>query len=105
MEDKQSFKQARIPDTAIYRAANGQETVIREIIQEYEHKKSLEPVYDEVERVKNLVQILLAFENKYGGKYEEAVARLGDPYSSDDWKWRRDADEWRYVMKEIARER
>lgn len=105
LEDKHSYKQARIPDSAIYRATNGKETVVREIIQEYEHQKALEPVYDEVERVKSLVQTLVAFETKYGGKYEEVVKRLGDPNVSDDWRWARDADEWRYVMKEIARER
>ncbi len=105
MEDKPSFKQARIPDTAIYKSTNGRETVIREVIQEYEVRKSLEPVYDEVERMKELVKIVLAFETQYGGRYEEVEARLGDPSSSDDWKWARDADEWRYAMKEIARER
>ncbi|BBI31313.1 hypothetical protein [Cohnella abietis] len=105
MDDKQSFKQARIPITAIYRSTNGKETVIREVIQEYEYQKSQEPVYDEVERMKNLVQLLLTFESKYNGKYEEVVSRIGDPNSSDDWKWTRDADEWRYVMKEITGDR
>jgi hypothetical protein len=105
LDDKPSFKQARIPDTATYKSTNGQETFLREVIQEYEHKRALEPIYDEVERIKNLVQVLLTFEAKYGGKYEEVAARLGDPHSSEDWKWTRDADEWRYVMKEITRER
>lgn len=105
MDDKPTFKQARIPDNAIYRSANGKEAVLREVIQEYELQKRQEPAYEEVERIKNLVQLLLAFESKYGGKYEEVAARLGDPQSSIDWKWTRDADEWRYVMKEITRER
>ncbi len=105
MEEKPSFKQARIPDTAIYRTTNGKETLLREVIQEYENQKALEPVYDEVERMKSLVQIVLTFESKYGGKYEEVVMRLGDPSSSADWKWNRDADEWRYVIKEITGER
>ncbi|WP_314588296.1 hypothetical protein [Paenibacillus terrigena] len=105
MDDKPSYKQARIPDTAIYKAPNGKETLLREIIQEYERQKSLAPVYDEVERMKALVKVILAFEEKYGGKYDEVVARLGDPESSQDWKWTRDADEWCYVMKELAGER
>jgi len=104
-DDRPSFKQSRIPDTAIYRSTNGKETLLREVIQEYEYKKAKEPPYDEVERVKNLVQTLILFESKYGGKYEEAVTRLGDPQSSEDWTWTRDADEWRYVMREIAGER
>ncbi|MFB9276890.1 hypothetical protein [Cohnella cellulosilytica] len=105
MDDKPSFKQARIPDTAIYKSTNGQETVIREVIREYECKKAAEPRYNEVERMKGLVQTLLAFESKYNGTYEEAEARLGDPSSSEDWTWTRDADEWRYVIREIADER
>ncbi|WP_152396604.1 hypothetical protein [Paenibacillus guangzhouensis] len=105
MNDKPSYKQARIPDTAIYKAPNGKETILREIVQEYESQKSLAPDYDEVERMKALVKVILAFEEKYGGKYEDVVARLGDPESSHDWKWMRDADEWRYVMKEIAGDR
>ncbi|MFC5471565.1 hypothetical protein ACFPPD_23085 [Cohnella suwonensis] len=105
LDDKQSYKQARIPDTATYKSTNGKETVLREVIQEYEHQKALEPEYDEVDRMKSLVQALLTFEAKYGGKYEEVSARLGDPQSSADWKWARDADEWSYVIKEITRER
>lgn len=105
MDEKPSYKQARIPDNAIYQSANGQVTVIREVAQTYDAQKSAEPLYDEVERMKQLVQTLMRFETQYGGNYKETVSRLGDPKSSDDWMWRRDADEWRYVMKEISRER
>ncbi|MFC5401425.1 hypothetical protein [Cohnella soli] len=105
MDNKQSFKQARIPDSAIYTSTNGKETILREVIQEYEYQKAQEPVYTEVDRMKNLVQTVLSFEALYGGKYEEVLARLGDPQSSNDWKWARDADEWRYVIREITRER
>lgn len=84
---------------------SGQVTVIREVAQTYAAQKSAEPLYDEVERMKQLVQTLTAFETRYGGNYKDIVSRLGDPESSDDWRWKRDADEWRYVMKEISRER
>ncbi|XID92296.1 hypothetical protein ACF3MZ_28150 [Paenibacillaceae bacterium WGS1546] len=104
IDDKPSHKQARIPDTAVYTSTNGKETVIREVIQNYEYQKANEPAYDEVERIKSLVQTLMAFESKYKGTYEETVARLGDPSTSEDWKWTRDADEWRYVMKELTSE-
>ncbi|WP_113020915.1 hypothetical protein [Paenibacillus sp. YN15] len=89
----------------MYRTVNGKETILREIVQEYEVKKASEPAYDEVERMKELVKALFSFEEKYGGTYEEVISRLGDPQLTDDWTWSRDADEWRYIMKEIAGER
>jgi|GEM_PF-1974792 len=105
MDEKPSFKQARIPDIAIYKSPNGKPTMIREIVQERERQQVVEPPYDEVERIAALVKTMLAFEEKYGGKYHETAARLGDPESSSDWTWSRDAAEWRYVMQEIAGER
>jgi len=104
MVEKPSYKQSRIPDNAIYQSANGQVALIREVAQAYAAQKSAEPLYDEVERMKQLVQTLMTFETQYGGNYKETVSRLGAPESSDDWRWKRDADEWRYVMKEISRE-
>ncbi|WP_164821247.1 hypothetical protein [Paenibacillus koleovorans] len=105
MDNKPSFKQARIPDTAIYKAPNGNETILREIIAEYNCRKASEPVYQDVERVKELVKTMMVFEGNYGGTYEEVVVRLGDPALSTDWKWSRDAEEWRYLMREISGER
>jgi len=105
MDDKPTFKQSRIPDTAIYKAPNGQESLLREVIQSYESRKEIEQTYDNLERIKELVNVMKAFEEKYGGKYEEVVARLGEPESSNDWQWSRDADEWRYVVKELVGER
>lgn len=105
MEQKPSFKQARIPDTAVYRTLNGKQTILREIVQNYEIKKASEPVYDEIERIKELVKVIFSFEEKYGGTYKETLMRLGDPESSQDWTWSRDAKEWRFILKKLTRER
>lgn len=105
MEQKPSFKQARIPDTAVYRTLNGKQTILREIVQEYETKKASEPVYDEIERIKELVKVIFSFEEKYGGTYQETLMRLGDPESTHDWTWSRDAKEWRFILKELTGER
>lgn len=105
MENKQAFKQSRIPDNAVYTAPNGLESLVREAAQTYDAKQANRPPYDEIERMKELIRILLAFEAKYEGNYEAVVARLGDPAFAKDWRWRRDADEWLYVIGEIAGER
>lgn len=54
------------------------------------------------ERIKENVNLICFFEDRYEGTFEEVVKIKGDPYQSSDWQWCREGKEWRFHLKEIG---
>lgn len=53
--------------------------------------------------IRNLIDTVVFFENRYEGTYEEVVAKRGNPEISDDWVWCREGKEWRSLIRDLRK--
>lgn len=104
-------KQVRIPEHATWVSVSGNRIPLSDVVKTYEENERLQHQSqtaddDEAERLEWLRTSILFYEQKYGGTYDTAVAKKGDPddpalQETNDWQWIRDAREWRYLLGEI----
>ncbi len=93
------FKQARIPETSIYKSVAGDVMTIREAAQLYEIEKSqisMGPLTP-CEELQEILKEIIFFERKYGGEYKTtlAIKEVLTPIEI------RDASEWKQLLHEI----
>ncbi|MGG4036136.1 helix-turn-helix domain-containing protein [Paenibacillus cisolokensis] len=96
------FKQARIPENAVYVAPTGVKTTISEAAQRYEEEQVRlgrnKPVTT-VEELAELVNAVVYFENKYGGTLETTLGQRSDLTPAE----KRDAEQWAGLLRSIER--
>lgn len=102
-------KQARISEHTIWVSPTGEQVPVREIVDRYVEKQSKEINTADMDdaqynllRIKEIVETINFYENRYGGTYEEVVREKGDPFTSDDWQWGREGKEWNNLLKDIG---
>ena len=94
---KAAGKQARIPNNALWKASNGKEYRISDIIQErLEDLKTLEINEDEEKR--GLLQEISRLEEKYGGSFETTLKTKTNKSDSE----LSDAMYWKYLIKRVG---
>jgi hypothetical protein len=93
------FKQARIPETSIYKSVMGDVMTVKEAAQLYEAEKdrttirSLTPC----EELQEILKEVIFFEKKYEGQYKNTLAIQEKLTLAEA----RDANEWKRLLKEI----
>lgn len=93
------FKQARIPESSVYKSVMGDVITIKEAAQLYEVEKkrtTIRPLTPSEELQEVLKEILL-FERKYEGQFKDTLA-IKAKLSPEEI---RDASEWERLLKEI----
>ena len=92
VERSEKFKQARISQSAYWRAQSGQLIQIKDVAAKFNNSQS--PTPTKAQELKDIVDSIVFYEKKYGGSYEETLAKR--PIETVDQE--RDAREWRYLL-------
>lgn len=93
------FKQARIPEDAIYLSATGENMTIKEASELYdtELKKTSLRSITAIEEMKELVDAIYHYEQKYNGAYEDVIAT----FSTVTAQQQRDFTEWQQLLQTL----
>ncbi|UOF91495.1 helix-turn-helix domain-containing protein [Fodinisporobacter ferrooxydans] len=102
VEKSGRFKQVRISEHAIYTSSRGERMTIKDVVAMYEEEKKKHVIREAtpMEAYKELVDSILFFETKYGGEYYKTLGVKSDLSTEEA----RDAQEWRYLLRKVARE-
>lgn len=93
-------KQARIPENAEWRSANGELIPVKEIIETWEkHYAERQKLSKEDER-EALVNEIKFLEERYGGKYEDTLLVKENKTDVE----LQDQQDWKYLLKRLAEE-
>ncbi|MEX1029130.1 MAG: hypothetical protein WDZ91_03675 [Paenibacillaceae bacterium] len=100
-------KQARISENTIWLAPNGEQVLVRDVVERFIQNQDtltidMEDEEYKVERVKEIIKMINFYEERYEGAFSKVVLDKGDPYHSLDWQWEREGKEWHYLLKEIG---
>ncbi|MDI4649096.1 helix-turn-helix domain-containing protein [Cohnella hashimotonis] len=102
VEKGERFKQARIPENAVYTAPTGANSTVAEVAQRYESEQARlgrnKPM-TAVEELADRLNTVVHFEEKYGGTWEETLAKKSDLTPSEA----RDAEQWVSLLKFIEK--
>jgi hypothetical protein len=93
------FKQARIPETAMYSSVSGERVTIKEAAQLYDHEQrntSIQPLTP-AQELQEILKDIVFYEKKYGGEYKDTLAQKSELNSQEE----RDAAEWRFLLKSV----
>jgi hypothetical protein len=93
------FKQARIPETSIYKSVMGDVMTVKEAAQLYEAEKdrtTIRPLTP-CEELQEILKEVIFFERKYEGPYKHTLAIQENLTPAEA----RDANEWKRLLKEI----
>lgn len=94
------FKQARIPENALYLLPTGDRMTIREVAEVYEVNQSRFDRQTEItptEKLAEKLSVIIHYEKKYGGEYKDTLALKGELTLEEE----RDAHEWSYLLRVI----
>lgn len=102
VEKGERFKQARIPENAVYTAPTGANSTVAEVAQRYEleqarlgRNKPMTAAEEQADRLNTVVH----FEEKYGGTWEETLAKKSDLTPGEA----RDAEQWINLLRFIEK--
>ena len=90
-------KQARISENTLWKATNGKVISVKEVVEMWEEQNVTLTKDEELAIIK---RELLAFENQYGGSYEETLNLI----DNKDERQQRDDAEWRYLLRRVNNE-
>lgn len=99
VEKRVRFKQARIPETAIYKSITGETMIIKEAAEIYKTEqqrtsiRSLTPTQE----LQELLNEIIFFEKKYEGELKNTLAKKEKLTPAEE----RDAAEWKHLLHEI----
>lgn len=93
------FKQARIPEDAIYLSATGENMTIKEASELYdtELKQTSLRSITAIEEMKELVDAVYHYEQKYNGAYEDVIATFNIVTAQQQ----RDFTEWQQLLQTL----
>lgn len=99
VEKGERFKQARIPEDAIYLSTTGENITIKEASELYQtelERTSLRPT-TAIEEMKELIDAIYHYEQKYNGTYEEVVVT----HTTMTSQQQRDFTEWQQLLRTL----
>ncbi len=93
------FKQARIPETAIYKSVAGDVMTIKEAMETYETEQKLTTIRPLTpnQELQELLNEIIFFERKYEGEFKDTLAIKEELTPAEE----RDAAEWRHLLQEV----
>lgn len=93
------FKQARIPEDAIYLSTTGENMTIREASELYHTEQLRTPLRPttSIEEMKEVVDAIYHYEQKYKGDYKQVIATFTTVTSQQE----RDFTEWRQLLQTL----
>ncbi len=92
-------KQIRIPESTMWRSANGELISVKEIIEMWSNEHSKRDSITKNEELIYLQNEVNFFEKKYGGSYEDTLKKKEQLTDSEHY----DKDEWEYLLKRIQK--
>ncbi|WP_254638994.1 helix-turn-helix domain-containing protein [Cohnella sp. GbtcB17] len=102
VEKGERFKQARIPENAVYTAPTGANSTVAEVAQRYELEQARlgrnKPM-TAAEELADRLNTVVYFEEKYGGTWEETLAKKSDLTPGEA----RDAEQWINLLRFIEK--
>ncbi|MFC3798919.1 helix-turn-helix domain-containing protein [Cohnella sp. GCM10012308] len=102
VEKGERFKQARIPENAVYTAPTGTHSTVAEVAQRYEveqERLGRNKPMTAAEELADLANAVVHFEKKYGGPWEETLASRWELTPAEA----RDSEQWAGLLKSIDR--
>lgn len=93
------FKQARIPETAIYKSVAGNVMTIKEateIYQAEQKRTTIRPLTPNQE-LQEILNEIIFFERKYLGEFKDTLAKKEELTPTEE----RDAVEWKHLLQEV----
>ncbi|MFD3259844.1 helix-turn-helix domain-containing protein [Paenibacillus lentus] len=96
------YKQARIPENALYLFPTGDRMTIREVAETYKVEQSRLKRKAEMtpaEELAEMLSVVIHYEKKYGGEYKDTLALKGEGELTPEEE--RDAHEWAYLLRVI----
>lgn len=98
-EKNDRFKQARIPETAIFITVTGERMTLKEasaIYAEEQERTTIRPLTP-AQELQELLNDIVFFEKKYGGEYKDTLAQKSEQTPQEE----RDASEWKYLIQAL----
>lgn len=97
VEKPARFKHIRISENTLYLSPSGERIPLWEIVNMYEEEQQKTTIrtLSKAEELKEIVDTLVFYEKKYGGDFASTLGRKDELSSLE----KRDAHEWKYLMK------